>query len=111
MEVEMNSQGNIKESNISKKTGKAKVAHGGYRPNAGRKRRMEEDELIAKLSPMADKAFKMLEQKVLDGDMKALQIFMQYFIGLPTQKIESKIEGNLNQVSVEVVKPSMEKVA
>jgi hypothetical protein len=111
MEVEMNSQGNSKEKNISYKTGKPKVGHGGYRPNSGRKRRMEEAELIEKLSPMAEKAFKMLEQKVLDGDMKALQIFMQYFIGLPTQKIESKIEGNLNQVSVEVVKPVLEKVA
>lgn len=113
--MEMNNQANTKESkkanNISYKTGKPKVAHGGYRPNSGRKRRMEEAELIEKLSPMAEKAFKMLEQKVLDGDMKALQIFMQYFIGLPTQKIESKIEGNLNQVSVEVVKPTMEKVA
>jgi hypothetical protein len=107
----MNSQEKINKPEISKNTGKPKVGHGGYRPGAGRKRRMEEAELIEKLSPMAEKAFKMLEQKVLDGDMKALQIFMQYFIGLPTQKIESKIEGNLNQVSVEVVKPQLEKVA
>jgi len=46
---------------------------------------------------------------VAQGDMKAIQLYMQYFIGLPTQKIESKIEGQLNQVQIEVVKPNFEK--
>jgi hypothetical protein len=88
--------------------------NGGARPGAGRKRRMEEHEIIAKLSPMADIAFKVLKEKIAEGDMKAIQIFCSYFIGLPTQKIENKIEGQLNQVSVEVVKPNyveLEKVA
>lgn len=78
---------------------------GGARPGAGRKRKMEEHEIIERLSPMANTAFKVLQQKIEEGDMKAIQIFCNYFIGLPTQKIESKIEGQLNQVSVEVVKP------
>lgn len=60
---------------------------------------------------MAEIAFNVLREKIADGDMKAIQIFMQYFIGLPTQKIESKIEGNLNSVSVEVIKPDLVKVA
>lgn len=81
---------------------------GGARPGAGRKRRMEEHEIIAKLTPMADTAFKVLRQKIEEGDMKAIQIFCSYFIGLPTQKIENKIEGQLNQVSVEVVRPQYE---
>ena len=97
----MNSQDN---SSIKKR-------HGGSRPNAGRKRRMEEHEIIEKLSPMSEIAFKVLQEKIADGDMKAIQIFMSYFIGLPTQKIESKIEGNLNSVSVEVIKPELSKVA
>jgi hypothetical protein len=84
---------------------------GGKRPGAGRKRKMEEYELIEKLSPMADVAFTKLKELIAKGDVKALQIFMSYFVGLPTQKIESKVEGNLNQVSVEVVKPQLEKVA
>lgn len=89
-----------------------KSKRGGARPGAGRKRKMEEHELIEKLYPMADKAFQVLRQKVEEGDIKALQIFMQYYIGLPTQKIESKVEGNLNQVAVEVVRPNgLEKVA
>lgn len=92
---------------------KVRGKNGGARPGAGRKRRMEEHEIIEKLSPMADIAFKVLKDKISEGDMKAIQIFCQYFIGLPTQKIESKIEGQLNTVSVEVVKPTiqLEKVA
>lgn len=91
-----------------------KDRRGGARPGAGRKRRMEEHEIIEKLSPMADIAFKVLKEKIAEGDMKAIQIFCSYFIGLPTQKIENKIEGQLNQVSVEVIKPvvhELEKVA
>ena len=83
-----------------------KDKRGGARIGAGRKRRMEEHEIIAKLQPMADTAFKVLQQKIAEGDMKAIQIFCNYFIGLPTQKIENKIEGQLNQVSVEVIKPT-----
>lgn len=84
--------------------------HGGYRVGAGRKRRMEEHEIIQKLTPMEDLAFNVLEKKIQEGDMKAIQIFMQYFIGLPTQKIENKIEGNLNQVNVEVIKVNKDEV-
>ena len=98
---------------LSKKIQERKSKRGGARPGAGRKRKMEEHELIERLYPMAANAFEVLQNKIKEGDMKAIQIFMQYFIGLPTQKIESKIEGQLNQVSVEVVKPEtrMEKVA
>ena len=85
-----------------------KKKKGGARPGAGRKRRMEEHEIIERLTPMADIAFKVLKEKVAAGDIKAIQIFMSYFIGLPTQKIENKIEGSLNSVSVEVVKPTVE---
>jgi hypothetical protein len=98
---------------LSKKIQERKSKRGGARPGAGRKRKMEEHELIERLYPMAANAFEVLQNKIKEGDMKAIQIFMQYFIGLPTQKIESKIEGQLNQVSVEVIKPTakMEKVA
>jgi len=98
---------------LQNKIEQRKSKRGGARPGAGRKRRMEEHEIIERLTPMADIAFKVLKEKVAEGDMKAIQIFMSYFIGLPTQKIENKIEGQLNQVSVEVVKPNhqLEKVA
>lgn len=98
---------------LEKKIEERKSKRGGFRPGSGRKRRMEEHEVIEKLTPMATEAFQVLQNKIREGDMKAIQLFMQYFIGLPTQKIENKIEGNLNQVSVEVVKPELklEKVA
>ena len=104
---------NQEKTKISRKTGKPVTSWGGKRDGGGRKTRMQEDEIIEKLSPMAATAFAKLNEKINDGDMKALQLFMQYFIGLPTQKIESKIEGQLNTVSVEVVKPVqlLEKVA
>lgn len=95
---------------INKKTGKPITNWGGYRPGGGRPRRMDEQQIIEKLQPMAETAFRILHEKVAQGDMKAIQLYMQYFIGLPTQKIESKIEGQLNQVQIEVVKPNFEKV-
>lgn len=93
---------------ISRRTGKPKTSWGGPRPNSGRPKRMDEQAVIEKLTPMAETAFKKLHEKIKDGDMKAIQLFVQYFIGLPTQKIENKIEGQLNQVQVEVVKPNVE---
>lgn len=81
--------------------------NGGWRPGSGRKKRMEEEQIIDKLSPMEEAAFNMLRRKIDEGDMKAVQIFMNYYMGLPTQKVESKIEGQLNQVSVEIVRPQI----
>jgi hypothetical protein len=77
---------------------------GGRRVGQGRKKRVQEEELITRLYPMEDAAFQMLRKKIEEGDMKAVQLFLNYYIGLPTQKIESKIEGNLSQISVEVIK-------
>lgn len=110
----MNSQDKTKNDNvrISRKTGKPVTSWGGKREGGGRKSRMQEHEIIAKLEPMAETAFRKLSEKINEGDMKALQLFVQYYIGLPTQKIENKIEGQLNQVSVEVIKPQeLSKVA
>ena len=80
---------------------------GGARLGAGRKSKLEEDELMDKLHPMADDFFIKMHEKIREGDMKALQIFAAYYIGLPTQKIESKIEGNLNQIAIEIIKPNI----
>ena len=94
---------------ISKTEQKPKGKWGGPRPNSGRPKRMDEQAIIEKLSPMAETAFKVLEQKILEGDMVAIKLYMSYFIGLPTQKIESKIEGQLNSVKIDVVKPQIVK--
>jgi len=91
-----------------RKNGEPYKPVGGARPGAGRPRRMDEQQIIEKLQPMADTAFRILHEKVAQGDMKAIQLYMQYFIGLPTQKVESKIEGQLNQVQIEVIKPNLQ---
>ena len=93
---------------INKKTGKPIENWGGKREGAGRKSRMTEHEIIERLEPMAETAFRVLHEKLAQGDARALQLYMQYFIGLPTQKIESKIEGQLNQVQIEVIKPNVQ---
>lgn len=83
---------------------------GGPRPGSGRPRRMDEEQIIEKLRPMAETAFRVLHEKVHQGDMKAIQLYLQYYLGLPTQKVENKIEGNLNQVQIEVIKPNFEQL-
>jgi hypothetical protein len=86
---------------------KIKAQHGGKRDGAGRKKKIEESELIQKLSPLEDIAFKKLGEKINAGDIKALQIFFNYYLGLPAQKVEQKIEGNLQQINVEVIRPQL----
>lgn len=101
---------NKEKEQISYKTGKPKTSWGGKRANqTGRPKRMDEQAIIEKLTPMAETAFKVLQQKILEGDMTAIKLYMSYFLGMPTQKVESKIEGQLNQVSVEVVRPELAK--
>jgi hypothetical protein len=80
---------------------------GGSRANAGRKSKLAEDELMLKLHPMANDFFIKMHERIKEGDIKALQLFAAYYIGLPTQKIESKIEGNLNQIAIEIIKPNI----
>jgi hypothetical protein len=92
------------------KQDKPKYKWGGKRPNqTGRPKRMDEQAIIEKLTPMATAAFNVLEKKILEGDMNAIKLYMSYFLGMPTQKVESKIEGQLNKVSVEVVRPEIVK--
>lgn len=84
---------------------------GGARPGAGRPKRMDETAIIEKLKPMETLAFKKLQEKINEGDMNAIKLFYAYYIGMPTQRVENKIEGQLNQVSVEVVRPQVEEVS
>lgn len=86
---------------------KRKETRGGKRPGAGRKTKASEEEVMERLHPMAKDFYNKMHEKIIEGDMKALQLFAAYYIGLPTQKIESKIEGNLNQIAIEIIKPNI----
>jgi len=100
----MNSQEDIKiEEN------KTKGKWGGRRPNSGRPKRMDEEEIIRKLQPMQEEVFAALREKIAEKDMNAIKLYLQYYLGLPTQKIENKIEGQLNSVKIDVVKPQLVK--
>lgn len=101
-------------NNIDAKDTAKKRKRGGAMPGAGRKPKAEEFKLIEQLKPYNSLALNLLAEKLKAKDMKALQLYMAYFYGAPTQKIENKIEGNLNQINVEVRKPeqtTLEKVA
>jgi hypothetical protein len=67
---------------------------GGSRENAGRKPKSEELALIARLSPMDDLALKLLNDKLEDGDMSALKMFMEYRWSKPKQEVS--VDGDLN---------------
>ena len=95
------------QQNVTQLIPKEKKKVGGWRPNSGRKRRMEEEEIIRKLAPMETKAFGKLAELIERGDVKALELYLKYYLGIPTQRIESKIEGNLSAISVHVVRPLM----
>jgi hypothetical protein len=81
---------------------------GGFRQGSGRKKKPDESELMEQLYPLQGIAMAALEQGLSKGDPKAMDIFFRYFFGLPTQRIESKVEGNLNQVNIEVLRPQTE---
>jgi hypothetical protein len=66
---------------------------GGARENAGRKPKSEELALIARLSPMDDKALKLLNDKLDEGDMAALKMFMEYRWSKPRQEVS--VDGDL----------------
>jgi hypothetical protein len=58
---------------------------------AGRSGRKPEDinlKMIAKLSPLDDKAFQMLKEGIEAGDFQFLKLWFGYRFGLPKQQTE-----------------------
>ena len=67
---------------------------GGARANAGRKPKADEDDLRNKLSVMDDLALSLLNDKLENGCMLALKLFMEYRWTKPRQEVS--VEGGLN---------------
>jgi hypothetical protein len=61
--------------------------------NGGRPPKTEELALIERLSPMDDLALKLLNDKLEEGDMLALKMFMEYRWSKPRQEVS--VEGDL----------------
>ena len=67
--------------------------NGGARPNSGRLKKDEVISLIQTLDAIAvpDTVWKMLYAKVLDSDVNAIKIWLQYRYGMPKQVIDQNI--------------------
>lgn len=61
------------------------MAHGGKRTGSGRKSKAEELNLIEKLSPLEESAYKALKKGVEQGDFKFVQLFYNYYAGKPRE--------------------------
>jgi hypothetical protein len=60
---------------------------GGYRKNSGRKPKSDEIQLIEKLTPLDEAAYKELEKGVKAGSFNHLKLFFEYRFGKPKQLI------------------------
>ena len=58
---------------------------GGKREGAGRKSKSQEIELIEKLKPLEEKAYKALEAGIDTCDFKYVQLFYHYYAGKPRE--------------------------
>ena len=65
---------------------------GGRRPNAGRKRKDREQELIEQLAPYEDKAVERLGKAVEAGESWAIKLYFEYRWGKPTQRTDLTAE-------------------
>lgn len=71
------------------------MAHGGKREGAGRKPKADEIELIEKLSPLDDIAFKKLEEGLKGGEFQYVKMFFEYRFGKPNQTIDANVKGEM----------------
>ena len=53
--------------------------------NSGRKPKIEEIELIERLTPLEPLAFKALEQGLKDQDFRFVQLYYNYYAGKPRE--------------------------
>jgi len=58
---------------------------GGKREGSGRKSKAEEVQLIERLTPLEDKAYKALQAGIENGDFKYVQLFYHYYAGKPKE--------------------------
>jgi hypothetical protein len=79
---------------------------GGYRENAGRKSKDEEQTLIKKLSPLEDLAHSKLLEAIEDGKDWAIKMYFEYMYGKPKQQTDITTAGEkINQsIQVEIVR-------
>ena len=79
-----------------------KPARGGFREGSGRKRRVDEDKLIDKLDSIIDPtdAIIALSKKMIQGDIKAISLYLSYRYGKPVQTIDQTTNLSINDVDI-----------
>ena len=73
--------------------------NGGH-SNGGRKSKAEEQKLIERLTPLADDAYKALNNALKDEQGWAVKLFMEYMYGKPKQTIDQNTTLNLNDFDI-----------
>ena len=68
----------------------------GGNKNAGRKSKAEEQELIERLTPLAEDGYKALKSALKDEQGWAVKLFFEYMYGKPKQSIEQKNTHTIN---------------
>jgi hypothetical protein len=61
------------------------MPRGGKREGAGRKSKADEVNLIEKLGPLEESAYKALKEGIEKGDFKYVQLFYNYYAGKPRE--------------------------
>jgi len=80
------------------------MARGGARAGAGRKSKAEEINLIEKLKPLEDIAYKALQTGLTIGDFPFVKLFYEYYAGKPTDHMDVTTQGErLNNVPQEII--------
>ena len=69
--------------------------NGGKRDNSGRKPKIEEVQLIEKLTPLEPLAFKALEQGLKDQDFRFVQLYYNYYAGKPRETKDITINEDM----------------
>lgn len=80
------------------------MAHGGKRQGAGRKPKVEEEALEARLSPLDDLAFEKLENGLKNGEYQYVKMFFEYRYGKPKESVTVKSKNtNIQKIILEDV--------
>ncbi|MEN8835997.1 MAG: hypothetical protein ABF265_08220 [Polaribacter sp.] len=69
--------------------------NGGSRPGAGRKPKSEEIKLVERLSPLEDDALAAMTEGVKSGDIKWVQLYLNYYLGKPKETKDITINEDL----------------
>lgn len=78
---------------------------GGKRENAGRKPKADELTIIEKMdkAKAPDEVWQILANKVSEGDLSAVKLWLAYRFGQPQQKVEQSL--NLNSIPILNIDP------